>query len=584
MKVKKSERSDAKTSKNVAHMLDFKKHASIKSESQITETILKYSNSFNSNSEFPNFTEKNIQNDLTLEINLTERKNMNELSFEHKRGESLRTPPSHNIQSFPRIDSQSILRSQGLSQSQPEIKNIGLHDLNYPLIEQFIEQNESLPPENKTDPKKKPYHEKGLANSMLNISHLEDYIKNHPMKLNIQENFDKTFKILDKNSTTYQNNFMKQKMFLIKNMETKMHRPEQTSIKTQTPQSNVTSQIHKVEKSSRAATKIKTNSSTSENKILAPKFSVLHKFEEQPIFKKKDNGRLIDEEEIKKKVKPEFEFNHVFKILDFLDKDKELKISRKKIQDKMKELGRESFNETNRKNIQLEQINEVNFLKEFKIKHVLGKGSYGEVKLCVNEKTGQLFAVKIYPKKFLKDKIKKQNLQNERDLLLQIDHENIIKLYKTVDGAQFIYLLTEYAGKASLHEVLTNSTKTCIDENDAKDVIRQLCKAILYLHEEGIIHRDVKLHNILINDEGQLKLIDFGFALKLKEDELIHVFCGTPSYMSPEIVNRIPYDGKASDIWAFGVCIYRLVVGTFPFRGFLISCHGRRALSENKDL
>mgnify|MGYP000846163208 FL=1 len=144
-------------------------------------------------------------------------------------------------------------------------------------------------------------------------------------------------------------------------------------------------------------------------------------------------------EDIKaKKAKNEFEFNHVFKILEFLDKDKDLKQSRKKIQEKMKDLGRESFNEASKKASQIEQINEEMFRNEYMVKGTLGKGSYGEVKLCVSQRTGEPFAVKIYPRKFLKDEIKRQNLRNEREILQSIDHENIIKLFRVVEGSRHI--------------------------------------------------------------------------------------------------------------------------------------------------
>lgn len=568
---KASETNDPKISHPAPQLVYKQKLVSSSTDMTKNDLVHKFSNSFNSNSDFHNLIEKPQIHDVDSNPTACENEFMMDVSIEPRKSGSYQSNTGPHSQRFDSNEIKLTDEEVIICQSQPEIYVSEQFPLSQPSNEILTHGITLMSPECKTEQKKKTNYEKLGGNSLLNMSHLDDYIKNHPMKLNIQENFDKTFKILDKNSTNYQNNFMKQKMSIIKNMETKVHKPDAPILSKNPSQQNPGAPIlPKIDKYSRASTKQKTNHSTSENKTTVTKFGVFNKADEQ-IFKKKEEKKTFDVEEPKKKVKTEYDFNHVFKILDFLDKDKSLKMSRKKIQDKMKDLGRESFNETNRKNVHLEQINETNFLKEYKIKHVLGKGSYGEVKLCLHEKSGSMYAVKIYPKKFLKDKIKKQNLQNEKDILLQIDHDNIIKLFKIVDGASYIYLLTEYAGKSSLHEVLTNSTKTMFSEEEARPIMWQLCQAIIYLHEEGIIHRDIKLHNILVNDHNILKLIDFGFALKMKEDDLIQVFCGTPSYMSPEIVNRTPYDGKASDVWAFGVCIYRMVIGTFPFRGILIS-------------
>ena len=95
-----------------------------------------------------------------------------------------------------------------------------------------------------------------------------------------------------------------------------------------------------------------------------------------------------------------------------------------------------------------------------------------------------------------------------------------------------------------------------------------LVKAIAYCHSKGVSHRDIKLDNILINQEGVIKIIDFGFAMqKLLPSDKIADFCGTPSYMCPEIVQRHPYDGHKADIWALGVLLYRLLNGKYPFKG-----------------
>lgn len=90
---------------------------------------------------------------------------------------------------------------------------------------------------------------------------------------------------------------------------------------------------------------------------------------------------------------------------------------------------------------------------------------------------------------------------------------------------------------------------------------------MVYLHSKRVTHRDIKLENIIIDKKGVLKLIDFGFCCTASEDVLLYVFCGTPSYMSPEILNKRPYKGFPTDIWASGVLMYAMLCGQFPFRG-----------------
>jgi MAP/microtubule affinity-regulating kinase len=84
-----------------------------------------------------------------------------------------------------------------------------------------------------------------------------------------------------------------------------------------------------------------------------------------------------------------------------------------------------------------------------------------------------------------------------------------------------------------------------------------------------VVHRDIKLENILIDQNSSVKLIDFGFSIVIAENQKLNVFCGTPSYMAPEIVNKQEYDFGV-DIWALGVLFYKIVTGNFPFRGIFV--------------
>lgn len=93
--------------------------------------------------------------------------------------------------------------------------------------------------------------------------------------------------------------------------------------------------------------------------------------------------------------------------------------------------------------------------------------------------------------------------------------------------------------------------------------MKRIAEALSYLHARDVGHRDLKLENILFVEEGVVKIIDFGFAVQSKEKQ--RTFCGTPTYMAPEIVRRVPYRGPEVDVWALGIMTYRMLTGTYPF-------------------
>lgn len=121
-------------------------------------------------------------------------------------------------------------------------------------------------------------------------------------------------------------------------------------------------------------------------------------------------------------------------------------------------------------------------------------------------------------------------------------------------------------GISLLSYIKQKSLRKC-NEKEALHIFLQIIEGINYLHLKGICHRDIKLENIIINPSGKIKIIDFGFASYCNYDKLMNFFCGTPSYMPPEIVNKEEYIGFYADIWSLGVLLFTLLSGTFPYRG-----------------
>jgi serine/threonine protein kinase len=105
-----------------------------------------------------------------------------------------------------------------------------------------------------------------------------------------------------------------------------------------------------------------------------------------------------------------------------------------------------------------------------------------------------------------------------------------------------------------------------LSEARAIPLFRQTVSAIAYCHLKGVAHRDLKLDNILLTTRNVIKVIDFGFSIFTKQQRKCKVFCGTPTYMAPEIINKAEYSGPGADVWALGVILYALLCGCFPFR------------------
>ena len=193
---------------------------------------------------------------------------------------------------------------------------------------------------------------------------------------------------------------------------------------------------------------------------------------------------------------------------------------------------------------------------------VIGEGEYGKVQICSLKANGKKFAVKIIKKKEVTDEKK---LEQELKILRDSDHPNIVNFCETFSDDDAYYIIMELCKGGSLKDYLQKKKK--IEESEAKKIIFQMCRALFYLHEIGIAHRDVKLENFVFADENctRIKLIDFGLAKGYKISKLV-TYLGTPYYVCPEILQSKPYNEKC-DTWSLGVCCFKLLIGEYPFKG-----------------
>lgn len=205
-------------------------------------------------------------------------------------------------------------------------------------------------------------------------------------------------------------------------------------------------------------------------------------------------------------------------------------------------------------------------LNDYVIGNTIGSGSYGTVKYGIHKTTQRKVAIKIYDKAKFSDISRQKSVQNEIKILSKIEHANIVRLYQSVDMPKHLYIVLEFVSGCSLSTMMKRKINRRMEEFEANKLFRELLLALDYLHNKSITHRDVKLENTLVDQNGIIKLIDFGFATCFPNEKKAKIFCGTPSYMAPEIVCKKEYYGPPVDIWAAGVLLYALITGNFPFR------------------
>ena len=199
-------------------------------------------------------------------------------------------------------------------------------------------------------------------------------------------------------------------------------------------------------------------------------------------------------------------------------------------------------------------------LARYGMKRLIGKGAFSQVYLAQDYKTLKPVAVKIIDKKFLQNA--GLSVKDEVDILFRLSHDNIVKLYDTFENESQMYLIMEYVQGGELFSRLEEQGE--FQEEEARHIMRQLLRAVGYLHKRGIVHRDLKPENILFKPKtSQVLLTDFGTAT-VPGDSPMTQPAGTGGYASPEELNMQPYTSKA-DCWSLGVIAYILLAGYPPF-------------------
>lgn len=204
----------------------------------------------------------------------------------------------------------------------------------------------------------------------------------------------------------------------------------------------------------------------------------------------------------------------------------------------------------------------------YKLCGIIGSGHYAKVYEAVDRHTGDKVAVKVIQKQMSDPKMA-QYTKREAEIARLVNHPNIVSTYDIFETSTHLYIVMEYISQGNLLDFLAGG-KNRVNERNALRIAKQLLGAIAYLHDNDIVHRDIKAENILVSTNGTIKLADFGLARRLygvsSDEYCLSSILGTPAYCSPEVVSRSQY-GKPVDIFGCGVLLYVALSGALPFRG-----------------
>jgi classical protein kinase C len=208
------------------------------------------------------------------------------------------------------------------------------------------------------------------------------------------------------------------------------------------------------------------------------------------------------------------------------------------------------------------------FFNDFNFLRIIGKGGFGKILLTERKGTEELYAVKTYKK--IKDGVDLDDaiefaMAEKNVLSFSSKSHFLVELYACFQTNDRLYFIMEYVSGGDLAFQLSQSGK--FKEQVATFYAAEIAIALFFLHSKGVIYRDLKLDNVLLDQDGHIKVADFGICkLGILGDKKTDTFCGTRHFLAPEIILHKPYD-KLVDWWAYGVILFQMLTGILPFRG-----------------
>ncbi|XP_043207719.1 cGMP-dependent protein kinase, isozyme 1-like [Amphibalanus amphitrite] len=193
----------------------------------------------------------------------------------------------------------------------------------------------------------------------------------------------------------------------------------------------------------------------------------------------------------------------------------------------------------------------------------LGIGGFGRVELVQSaSEPGKTLALKCLKKHYIVETQQQEHVHSEKEIMLRCNHQFIVRLYKTFKDSKYVYLLMDACLGGEVWSILRDRGQ--FDSEACRFYTACVVEALEYLHTRHIVYRDLKPENLLLDTEGYCKLTDFGFSKELRSHGKTWTFCGTPEYVSPEVILNKGHD-RAVDYWSLGVLMYELYTGAPPF-------------------
>ncbi|ORX82674.1 Pkinase-domain-containing protein [Basidiobolus meristosporus CBS 931.73] len=196
----------------------------------------------------------------------------------------------------------------------------------------------------------------------------------------------------------------------------------------------------------------------------------------------------------------------------------------------------------------------------------LGEGEFAKVKLGIHAQSGQEVAIKLIKKANVDSESRMAKIKREITVLRSLDHPNIVRLFEVIETDKYIGIIIEYASGGELFDHIL--AHRYLKEREACRLFAQLISGVSYMHEKNVVHRDLKLENLLLDRNRNIIITDFGFANQFSSptNDLMATSCGSPCYAAPElVVSEGMYVGTAVDIWSCGVILYAMLCGYLPF-------------------